>query len=58
MVVDVDVDVSCAAIIRKIMWLTMSSSVKRLPSSSSVWHNTVSMSLPSALRRSLTRCAK
>ena len=54
----VDVEVSWAAIIKKIMWLTMSSSVKLLPSSSSVWHNTVSMSVPVALRRSLTRSTK
>ena len=34
MVVIVDVEVSCAAIIRKIMWLTIWSSVKLPPSSS------------------------
>ena len=37
------------------MWLTMSSSENLLPSSSSVWHNTVSRSVPSLPRRSLTR---
>ncbi|CFR83148.1 Uncharacterised protein [Mycobacterium tuberculosis] len=54
----VDVEVSWAAIIKKIMWLTMSASENRLPSSSSVWHNTVSRSLPDASRRSLTRAVK
>ena len=57
-VVSVEVDVSWAAIIRKIMWLTMSLSEKVFPSSSAVWHSTVSMSLPVALRRARTRSAK
>jgi len=34
--VSVDVEVSCAAIIKKIMWLTMSVSLKVFPSSSAV----------------------
>ena len=34
--VSAEVEVSWAAISKRIMWLTMSSSVKRLPSSSSV----------------------
>jgi hypothetical protein len=33
------VEVSCAAIIRKIMWFTMSSSVKRFPSASVASHS-------------------
>ena len=57
MVVSVEVDVSWAAIIRKIMWLTTSSSVKLLPSSSER-HSTVNMSVPPESRRSLTRSVK
>ncbi|SKV66228.1 Uncharacterised protein [Mycobacteroides abscessus subsp. massiliense] len=59
MVVVVDVVVSCAAIIRKIMWLTMSVSVKASPSSVSAWHSAVNMSAPDSFWRAmLTRSAK
>ena len=57
MVVIVDDEVSCAAIIRKIMWLTMSASLKVLPSSSAMWVSTV-MSVPSVPRFSATRSVK
>ena len=45
-VVTVMVDVSCAAISRKIMWLTTSSSLNRWPSSVSMWHRAENRSVP------------
>ena len=56
--VSVDVEVSCAAIIKKIMWLTTSSSVKLWPSSSCAWHSTLNMSVLSERRFSPIRALK
>ena len=58
MVVIVDDEVSWAAIITKIMWLTMSASLKELPSSSAIWVSTVNMSVPSVPRFWATRSVK
>jgi hypothetical protein len=46
----VEVEVSCAAISRKIMWLTTSRSVNRVPSSSSTRVSTENRSSPPAAR--------